>query len=252
MSRFVVGLTGGIGSGKTAVSDHFSQLGIDIIDADIIARDVVAPTSPAVAQIAHYFGEKAVMADGNIDRQYLREKVFSNPQNKQWLDNLLHPLIRETMQYQCQQAESDYVILSIPLLTENKLQFMAHRVLVVDCSENTQIARATARDGVGVEQIKSIMRSQASRSERLAIADDVIQNDNAVAYEMNDVNGVRHQRIGSAFLIAVVKIIPRSPHVLRFPAFNERRGDICLGERHRKMRNIFLVCLSLSRLNPLE
>lgn len=178
MSEFIVGLTGGIGSGKTTVSDIFAQdYGIVVVDADVISREVVAPGTSALKKIRDYFGGSVLDDNGFLDRGNLRDIVFSSDEKKAWLNALLHPLIRETMQYQCQQADSSYVILSIPLLTENKLQSMAHRVLVVDCSEETQIARATARDGVGEAQIKSIMRSQASRSERLAIADDVIQNE---------------------------------------------------------------------------
>ena len=193
MSRFVVGLTGGIGSGKTAVSDRFSQLGIDIIDADIIARDVVAPKRPAVAQIEHYFGEKAVMADGNIDRQYLREKVFSNPQNKQWLDNLLHPLIRQSMIDQINQASSDYCILSVPLLVENNMTQMVQRVLVVDVDEQTQLARASARDQQSEQQIKNIMLNQASRQQRISKADDVIDNTGSLEYLHQQVDELHQQ-----------------------------------------------------------
>lgn len=180
MSDFIIGLTGGIGSGKTTVSDLFTELfAITVVDADVISREVVAPGSPAIEEIRGYFGDTVIQDDGQLNRATLRQIVFTSEEKKNWLNNLLHPLIRQTMQTQCEQASSPYVILSIPLLVENKLQFMANRVLVVDCSEETQIARATSRDGVGEEQIKSIMRSQASRKERLAIADDVIINEDS-------------------------------------------------------------------------
>lgn len=180
MSSFIIGLTGGIGSGKTTVSDIFSNnYGIEVVDADVIAREVVAPGSKALQKIQSYFGNQIVAQDGSLDRSALRAIVFDSPEKKNWLNALLHPLIRETMQLRCQQASSPYVILSIPLLVENKLQFMANRILVVDCEEETQIVRASNRDGVGEEQIKSIMRSQASRKERLAIANDVITNEDS-------------------------------------------------------------------------
>lgn len=178
MSNFIVGLTGGIGSGKTTVSDLFNTLyGITIVDADVIAREVVEPGTHALSQIREYFGDSVVGAEGELDRTALRNLVFTSEEKKYWLNTLLHPLIRDAMQTQCLMASSPYVILAIPLLTENKLQFMVNRVLVVDCDEKTQLARASSRDGVGEEQIKSIMRSQASRKERLAIADDVIINE---------------------------------------------------------------------------
>lgn len=181
MSKFIVGLTGGIGSGKTTVSDLFAENhAITVVDADVIAREVVEPGSKALEKIADYFGEGVINEAGALDRAKLRSLVFGSDVKKDWLNGLLHPLIRETMQYQCEQATSEYAILSIPLLTENKLQSMAHRVLVVDCSEETQLKRASSRDGVGDQQIKSIMQSQASRQERLAIANDVIINEDSL------------------------------------------------------------------------
>lgn len=178
MSKFIVGLTGGIGSGKTTVSDLFKeQYDIVVVDADVIAREVVQPGSKALLAIREKFGESILSPDGNLDRARLRNLVFAEPVLKTWLNELLHPLIREQMQTQCQQAISEYVILSIPLLVENKLEHMADRILVVDCPEEIQLHRASIRDGVGEAQIKSIMQSQASREQRLAIADDVIIND---------------------------------------------------------------------------
>ncbi|GAA0859119.1 dephospho-CoA kinase [Aliiglaciecola litoralis] len=176
MSDFIVGITGGIGSGKTAVSDRFAKLGIDIVDADIVAREVVAPDSQAVAEIAAHFGPNALLSDGNLDRMYLRQAVFSSPSDKTWLDNLLHPLIRQQMLTQVKQATSAYCILSVPLLIENQLTSMVDRTLVVDVDEATQLARASSRDLQTETQIKNIMAHQASRAERLSHADDVIDN----------------------------------------------------------------------------
>ncbi|BDX05610.1 dephospho-CoA kinase [Planctobacterium marinum] len=178
MSNFIVGLTGGIGSGKTTVSDLFKEhYGIEVVDADVIAREVVQPGSKALAAIRDKFGASILSQEGTLDRAQLRTRVFADPALKTWLNELLHPLIREQMQIQCQQAKSDYVLLSIPLLVENQLQHLTDRILVVDCPEAIQLQRATSRDGVGEAQIKSIMQSQASREQRLAIADDVIVND---------------------------------------------------------------------------
>lgn len=176
MSAFVVGLTGGIGSGKTAVSDAFAELGVDVVDADVIARDVVAPGSDGLNAIVSHFGPALLLADGSLDRSALRERVFHNPEEKNWLNNLLHPLIREGMTDAVSNARSRYCILAVPLLVENNLQHMVNRVLVVDCTESLQLQRATQRDGSNESTIRNIIASQANRQDRLAIADDVIDN----------------------------------------------------------------------------
>ena len=140
---FVVGLTGGIGSGKSAVSDLFAQQGIDIVDADVVARQVVEPGTPALQAIIDHFGEAIVTDNGTLNRPALRKRVFENDLDKQWLNALLHPAIRAEMQTQLEVATSPYVVFSVPLLIENGLDSMADTVLVVDCSEETQLARAT-------------------------------------------------------------------------------------------------------------
>lgn len=180
MSEFIVGLTGGIGSGKTAVSDKFAALGVDVIDTDILARDVVARGESALAQIAQRFGQEVLQADGQLDRRALREIVFQDPAQKQWLDNLLHPLIRERMVSQAKQARSAYCILVIPLLVENGLQTLVDRVAVVDVDTTIQRTRAASRDGQSTEQVQRIMDAQASRQKRLELADDVIDNSGAL------------------------------------------------------------------------
>ena len=176
MSKLVIGLTGGIASGKTTVSNLFAKLGIDIIDADVIAREVVAKGSPALAAIVDQFGDDVLTSDLELDRQKLRTIVFSDNAKKDWLNALLHPLIREQMQRQTANATSPYCILSVPLLVENKLNAMVSRTLVVDIDEASQIQRAVARDNSEPAIIQSIMASQASRTQRLAAADDVIIN----------------------------------------------------------------------------
>ena len=173
---FVVGLTGGIGSGKSAATDIFASLGIDIVDADEVARDVVAVGSQGLLQIAEHFGEHILLEDGSLDRAALREKVFANPDEKTWLNGLLHPLIRSRMQQLIMESTSPYCILSVPLLVENKLTEMCNHVVVVDCPEVLQLERALKRDGSSEATIKSIMASQASRKERLNAADHVLDN----------------------------------------------------------------------------
>ncbi|MBR7629046.1 dephospho-CoA kinase [Aeromonas popoffii] len=175
---YVVAVTGGIGSGKTTIANQFAALGIDVVDADVIARDVVEPGAPALAAIATYFGPDVIAPDGQLDRRSLRERVFSDTNAKAWLNALLHPLIRQEMLRQCAAARSPYCLLVVPLLVENKLTGLANRVLVIDVDEATQIERTCRRDGVSDEQAKAIIAAQASRSERLAAADDVIDNHN--------------------------------------------------------------------------
>ncbi|WP_033138125.1 dephospho-CoA kinase [Aeromonas finlandensis] len=175
---YVVAITGGIGSGKTTIANQFAELGIEVVDADVIAREVVEPGTPALTAIADHFGPDVIDPSGQLDRRALRERVFSDPQAKGWLNALLHPLIRSEMQRQCAEARSPYCLLVVPLLVENKLTGLANRVLVIDVDEATQIERTCHRDGVSAEQAKAIIAAQASRSERLAAADDVIENHN--------------------------------------------------------------------------
>ena len=173
---FVVGLTGGIGSGKSAATAIFANLGIDIVDADEVARDVVEVGSEGLRQITEHFGETILLEDGNLNRAALREKVFSTDAEKRWLNALLHPLIRSRMQQLISESTSAYCILSVPLLVENKLAEMCNHVVVVDCPEALQLERALKRDGSSAQTIKSIMASQASRTERVSAADDVLNN----------------------------------------------------------------------------
>ncbi|WP_336291148.1 dephospho-CoA kinase [Aeromonas dhakensis] len=175
---YVVAITGGIGSGKTTVANQFAELGIEVVDADIIAREVVEPGTPALAAIATHFGADVIASDGRLDRRQLRERVFTDPQAKGWLNALLHPLIRSEMQRQCAAARSPYCLLVVPLLVENRLTALANRVLVIDVDEATQIERTCRRDGVSREQAEAILAAQASRTERLAAADDVLDNQN--------------------------------------------------------------------------
>ena len=173
----VIGLTGGIASGKTTVANLFKQqFKIDIVDADIVAREVVEPGTPGLNAIIEHFGNDIVLENQLLDRAKLRERIFSNPEEKQWLNQLLHPIIREKMLEDLQQVTSDYALLVVPLLIENNLESLCDRVLVVDVDPKTQISRTMKRDNVSEEQALAILASQASRQQRLDIADDVVKN----------------------------------------------------------------------------
>lgn len=173
---YVVAITGGIGSGKTTVANQFAALGIEVIDADLIAREAVEPGTPALTAIASHFGPGILDEQGRLDRRVLRERIFSEPAAKHWLNTLLHPLIRSEMLRQCAAASSPYCLLVVPLLVENRLMNLADRVLVIDVDEATQIERTCRRDGVSRAQAEAILAAQASRTERLAVADDVLDN----------------------------------------------------------------------------
>lgn len=193
MSDFIIGLTGGIGSGKTTVTDIFATLDVDIIDADIIARDVVTKGSPALCSISEYFGANVIQTDGQLNRALLRQKIFSNDTDKLWLNNLLHPLIRELISSQAKAALSPYCIVVAPLLIENNLTALVNRVLVIDVKESTQITRTTQRDGNSKEQIQSIMNSQVNRQVRQEHADDLLNNDNCSITNLKESVMLLHQ-----------------------------------------------------------
>lgn len=176
MSGYIVGLTGGIGSGKTTVAHMFHLLGIQSVDADLVAREVVMPNEPALDAIVQHFGKAILQADGQLDRGALRARVFADPAEKQWLNQLMHPLIRQRMLQQLAQCSSSYALLIAPLLLENQLQRYTDRVLVVDVPPELQISRTTGRDQVSAEQVQSILDSQIARADRLRLADDIIVN----------------------------------------------------------------------------
>ena len=183
-----MGLTGGIASGKTAVSDAFKALGITVVDADIIAREVVAPDTHALAQIIARFGNQYLLADGTLNRSRLRETVFASASDKEWLNQLLHPLIRTEMIRQTAAAAGPYCILSVPLLIENQLMSLVSRVLVVHTTLDQQVARAKARDGSDIATIKAIIASQASPTQRAKHADDIIENNSTLDVLLEQVN----------------------------------------------------------------
>ena len=177
---FVVGLTGGIGSGKSTVTRSFSTLGINIIDADVIARDVVSVGSQALTEIANHFGPDVLLADGNLDRNKVRDIIFSDPQAKKWLESLLHPKIRKKILDEIELSHSIYTIVSAPLLIETGLDQIVDRVLVVDIPETIQIERTALRDKISNKQVETIILSQVNRETRLQRADDIIDNSGSV------------------------------------------------------------------------
>jgi dephospho-CoA kinase len=179
-TKLVIGLTGGIGSGKSAVSACFEKLGIAVVDADVAARVVVEPGTPGLAQIAEHFGPGVIDANGALDRAALRRIVFADAAERRWLESVLHPRIGEEIRRGLREASSPYAILASPLLLEARQDVLAHRVLVVDVSEDTQVARTMQRDNNSGEQVRAIIAAQIGRAERLARADDVIENNGSL------------------------------------------------------------------------
>lgn len=175
--KWLVGLTGGIGSGKTTVAECFQDRGIVVIDSDEIAHRITAPGGAAMAAIASAFGSQVVAADGSLDRERMRELVFEDPQQRKRLESILHPMIRQISDDAVLAATSPYVMLAIPLLIESEqARNRVNRIVVVDCPEAQQIERVMKRSGLTEARVQSIIAAQASREQRLAFADAVIEN----------------------------------------------------------------------------
>jgi dephospho-CoA kinase len=172
-----IGLTGGIASGKSTVADYFSGYGIPVIDTDVIARELVRPGEPALEEIRSAFGGKVFDSDGRLDRRALRKLVFSDPSRRGKLESILHPRIRTETVARSEAAGGPYQMIVVPLLVESPFRHFMDRILVVDCDENTQLARLLARDAENECQARQILAAQSSREDRRAIADDVISND---------------------------------------------------------------------------
>jgi dephospho-CoA kinase len=182
MSGYIVGLTGGIGSGKSAAAECFRKLGIVIVDADAVAHELTGPGGAAVTAIATEFGQAVITPEGALDRAAMRKLAFAEPEARVRLEQILHPRIRRICDERCVAATSPYALLVVPLLVESgAYRQRCQRLVVVDCPEETQIARVMARNGMSRAEVERIMAAQATRSQRLAAADDVIDNSGAPA-----------------------------------------------------------------------
>lgn len=177
----VIGLTGGIASGKSAVAEYFAALGVPVIDADLIARELVEPGKPALEQICRHFGHKILLENGELDRAAMREIIFSDVQARRALEAILHPLVRATISERIATLDGCYCIVVIPLLAESGNWEILDHILVVDCPESLQQQRLQQRDHLDLEQAKRILSAQASREQRKAIANDIIDNSQNLA-----------------------------------------------------------------------
>ena len=177
----VVGLTGGIGSGKTTVANGFSALGVPVIDTDVLARELVEPGQPALDEIISTFGTEVTTADGRLDRNYMRQLIFTDPARKTQLEAILHPKIRQRIRTLLADIRSAYCIVVIPLLFETRQTDLVDRILVVDSPEKEQLTRVAARDSLSDNAIMAIINSQTHRNTRLAAADDIIVNDRGMS-----------------------------------------------------------------------
>jgi dephospho-CoA kinase len=175
--KLVVGLTGGIGSGKSAAAEEFARLGATVVDTDVIAHELTAAGGRAIPELRKIFGNQAIDSSGAMDRARMRERVFADAAAKQALEELLHPMIRDVSRQRIEAARGPYVVYVVPLLVESgDYRGRVNRVLVVDCPEHLQVARVRARSSLPEGQVRAIMATQASRAARLAAADDVIDN----------------------------------------------------------------------------
>lgn len=188
-----IALTGGIGSGKSTVAALFAERGAHIIDADVIARELTAPAGAALPEIAAVFGKRAIAADGGLDREHMRSLVFNDPVQRRRLESILHPRIRTEIQHRRDLAVGPYCMLVIPLLIETGRQYQADRVLVVDASEPVQVERVRRRSGLDHDQIRRMIASQATRDERRAAADDLIDNDGPIEDLFAQVESLHHR-----------------------------------------------------------
>ena len=200
MMTFILGITGGIASGKTTATQTLETLGIQVVDADVIARNTVSKDSPALKKITQHFGPSILLGSDSdpldsseLNRTQLREIIFSNPEEKQWLESLLHPLVRESIIHQLSKITSPYGVLSSPLLFEKNQHRLVDRTLVIDTPTSTQKVRAAQRDNTNQQQIERIIHSQLLREERNKKADDIIMNTGSVDELQQAVTAYHHQ-----------------------------------------------------------
>ena len=189
----IIGLTGGIGSGKSVASDKFASLGITVVDADVASRTVVEPGMPALKEIESHFGPEIIAGDGQLDRTNLREIIASDAEERKWLESVLHPRIGEQITKEISESSSPYTIFVAPLLLETNSDNMCSRVLVVDVAEEVQIQRTIKRDQMLGEQIEKIVAAQMSRKERLEKADDVLENAGTIRELQDHVEELHHK-----------------------------------------------------------
>ena len=195
---FILGLTGGIGSGKTAASDYLASKGIVVVDADVVAREVVEPGQPALQAIAERYGNDALLPDGRLNRAWLRQKVFAEPQERHWLESQTHPRIREAIIHKLQAATSAYAILVSPLLFESGQYQLTQRTLLIDVSEALQVERASQRDQNDAEQIRRIIAAQMSGADKRAKADDIADNSQDLEHLHQQLDQLHHAYLNLA------------------------------------------------------
>ncbi len=189
----IVGLTGGIGSGKTTVANNFKRFGIPVIDADIITRDLVTPSTPVYDRIIKRFGLKIIDEEGQLNRQALRQIIFDNAADRKALEDILHPEVHKEIIAKLKTIDSPYVLVVVPLLIETGMQSMFDRILVVDCDESDQIKRVIERDHCSEKEVRTIMQTQASRKARLAVATDILKNTGSFNIIEQDVKRLHYQ-----------------------------------------------------------
>ena len=192
---FVVGLTGGIGSGKSAATSIFEDLGIDVVDADLASREAVLPGSKVLGQIQKKFGDEILLEDQSLNRAKLREIIFDNSEDKIWLEQLLHPEIRHIIQSKLENSSSEYVILVSPLLFETDQHEFCNTTILIDTSMNSQVSRTSKRDSVSEDSVKKIISAQMSRDDKLKIAKIVINNDDSLEQLESNVKKVHENLI---------------------------------------------------------
>ena len=190
---FILGLTGGIGSGKSAASTWFETQGITVVDADIVAREVVEKGQATLQQIHTAFGDWVLLENGELNRRALREHIFKDPNARQILEQITHPAIRQSIIHQLQSATSPYVILVSPLLFETNQHKLTHHTLLIDAAEELQIQRASQRDGQSIEQIHKIIQAQMPRQQKQQLADDIVLNDGHLEHLYHHLKAL-HQR----------------------------------------------------------
>lgn len=189
-----VGLTGGIGSGKSTIASLFTELGVPVYDADEIARQLTAPGQPALAEIGMVFGEQVISEENTLDRAELRRRIFSDADERRRLEAILHPRVYHTLEHLTEQnTDTTYVIWVVPLLLETNAVGRVDRVLVIDCPEHLQISRASTRDGLDTDQVLQIMQQQIERTERLKRADDILENDSDIEKARQQVKKLHQQ-----------------------------------------------------------